>query len=328
MASRRSTEPGASPGTAKSSARGHTVEVSPDGRLCALDRPQARRRDHTLRLSRRRRSSSGSPHREGLAFRRPCRFRQRRNPGSTPPRAVTATRPGRIAPFTASRTRPGSGAFSSGGIEPHELIWGRARSRAGYRQWRSRRSLGDRWRSPISSLAFVDAESGALQSALRLDEDLISLSIRHLARTRGGEIVFGMQDQDRRQTGVHWSGVARLDGTIALLDMPSHALMKLRGYCGQRRHRSGGRHRRGHLAPGRIRPHSGMCPSVTISAGVELRDRLRASPLRNRPEQFVFTSGSGTRVLIDAADGVTSRVLEQPADGLPLWDNHLTAMPQ
>jgi hypothetical protein len=68
-------------------------------------------------------------------------------------------------------------------------------------------------------------------------------------------------------------------------------------------------------------------PERRYLGGVELRDGCGIAAAE-KPGQFVFTSGWGTRLLIDASDGVASRVLERPASGLPLWDNHLTAVLQ
>jgi hypothetical protein len=308
--------------SAKAPARGHTVEVSPDGHLCALiDRKPgaaitlAASADGTIV---RRMEAPQGWHFGGHAVfssdgTRLCATESRDDDQA-----------GRIAVYRLDdATRVA--AFASGGIEPHELIWAvpdrlLAIGNGGLVDRLSTEGEAD------SSLALVDAESGTLQSALRLDEDLISLSIRHLARTRDGEIVFGMQDQDPATDWRPLVGVARLDGSIELLEMPRGELMKLRGYCG-----SVAIDRAGIIAAA-TSPQGGFAalwnvPERRYLGGVALRDGCGIAAAE-RPGQFVFTSGSGTRLLIDASDCVTSRVLERPASGLPLWDNHLTATAQ
>jgi len=229
---------------------------------------------------------------------------------------------GRIAVFRCSdgvRLRE----FSSGGVEPHELIWAApdrllAIGNGGLVDRLATEGEAD------SSLAFVDAESGAVTASHRLDDDLFSLSIRHLVRTAQDEIVFGMQDQDPATDWRPLVGVARDDGTIELLDMPRAELMKLRGYCGSVAIDRAG------IIVAATSPHGGFAalwnvPERRYLGGVELRDGCGIAAAEE-DGQFVFTSGSGTRVVIEATDGVAPRVLERPTDGLPLWDNHLTTV--
>jgi hypothetical protein len=307
---------------AKAPVRGHSVEVSPDGRLCAvIDRKPGARitlcnaRDGAVL------QSIAAP--EGWHFDGHAVF-------SSDGARLYATesrdgdQTGRIAVYRLADTSR-IAEFSSGGVEPHELIWAvpdrvLAIGNGGLVDRLVTEGEAD------SSFAFVDAESGAIQSALRLDEDLVSLSIRHLARTADGEVVFGMQDQDPATDWRPLVGIARTDGTLDLLDMPRDELMKLRGYCG-----SVAIDRDGAIAAA-TSPHGGFAalwnvPERRYLGGVELRDGCGIAAAE-RPGQFVFTSGSSTRLLIDAEGGITSRVLERPADGLPLWDNHLTAMPR
>jgi hypothetical protein len=308
--------------SAKAAARGHTVEVSPDGRLLALiDRKPGAAitlcasADGTV-LQR-----IAAP--EGWHFGGHAVF----DSGGTRLYATESRDSDQEGRIAVHRLPDGEriAAFSSGGIEPHELIWALPDRRLAI----GNGGLVDRLASEgeaDSSFAYVDAGSGALQSTCRLDEDWISLSIRHLARTAEGEIVFGMQDQDPATDWRPLVGVARPDGGYEMLDMPRDELMKLRGYCG-----SVAIDRAGIVAAA-TSPHGGFAalwnvPERRYLGGVELRDGCGIAAAE-QPGQFVFTAGSGTRVLIDAAPVVTSRVLERPADGLPLWDNHLTAMPQ
>jgi hypothetical protein len=299
-------------------ARGHTVEVLPDGKVLALiDRkPGAAITLYSDGTVQQRIAAAEGWHFGGHAV------------FSSDGGRLYATesrdgdQAGRIAVIDLGAGER-SAAFSSGGIEPHELIWAvRDRVLA-----IGNGGLVDRLATEgeaDSNLTLVDTESGALQSELRLDEHLVSLSIRHLVRTKDGEIVFGMQDQDPATDWRPLVGVVRRDGTIELLDMPRAALMKLRGYCG-----SVAIDRSGTVAAA-TSPHGGYAalwnvPKRRYLGGVELRDGcgIAAAGLAG---QFMFTSGSGARLLIDASDGVTSRVLERAADGLAQWDNHLTAL--
>ncbi|HVZ01560.1 MAG TPA: DUF1513 domain-containing protein [Dongiaceae bacterium] len=299
--------------------RGHTVEASPDGRLLALiDRkpgPAITLCNAADGAMLRRMAAPEGWHFDGHAV----------FSGDGMQLYATESRDGdqagRIAVYRLADAAR-IAAFPSGGIEPHELIWAEADRVLAI----GNGGLVDRLATEgeaDSSLAFVDAETGALRASLRLDEDLVSLSIRHLARTADDEIVFAMQDQDPATDWRPLVGVARPDGATELLAMPRGELMKLRGYCGSVAID------RGRTIAAATSPHGGFAalwnvPERRYLGGVELRDGCGIAAA-DRPGRFVFTSGSGARVLIDASDGVTSQPLERPADGLPLWDNHLTA---
>lgn len=307
--------------SASTPARGHTVEVSPDGRLCALiDRKPgaaitlcAPGDGATLR-------KIVAP--DGWHFGGHAVF----DAGGTRLYATEsrdADQAGRIAVFDLPEGNR-IGEFSSGGIEPHELVWTvpdrvLAIGNGGLVDRLATEGEAD------SNLTFIDADTATLQFDLRLDEDLASLSIRHLARAADGAIVFGMQDQDPATDWRPLVGVVA-EGDTQLLEMPRTELIKLRGYCG-----SVAIDRFGTIAAA-TSPHGGVAalwnvPERRYLGSVELRDGCGIAAAQE-PGQFVFTSGAGTRVLIDAAHRVSARILEQPTDGLPLWDNHLTAMPQ
>jgi hypothetical protein len=308
--------------SAKAPARGHTVEGSPDGRRCVLiDRKPGVAITLCAAIDGKFLQRMAAP--EGWHFGGHAVF----DSNATRLYATESRDGDQVGRVAVFRLPEGEriAEFSSGGIEPHELIWAEPDRVLAV----GNGGLVDRLATDgeaDSCFALVDAETGSVQSTLRLDEDLISRSIRHLARTKDGEIVFGMQDQDPATDWRPLVGVVRLDGTVELLDMPRTALMKLRGYCG-----SVAIDRAGTIAAA-TSPHGGFAalwnvPERRYLGGVELRDGCGIAAAEH-PGQFVFTSGSGTRLLIDATDDVTSRVLEQPANGLPLWDNHLTAMPQ
>jgi hypothetical protein len=301
-------------------ARGHTLELSPDGALCAIiDRkPGAaitlcRSEDGAL-LNR-----IAAP--EGYHFDGHAVF-NRAGTLLYATESADADQTGHIAVFdSADGSRVA--AFSTHGIEPHELIWAEPdRSLAiGNGGIRDRMAMEAEIES---SLVLLDAGDGALLAKHELDPDLVSLSIRHLARGAAGEIVFAMQDQD---AGTDWRpmvGLLDRNGALAFLDLPLDDLMRLRGYCG-----SAAIDRSGAIAAA-TSPHGGVAafwhlPDRRYLGAVELRDGCGIAAAEGTGS-FVITSGAGTRVLaIASVQGVASRMLERPVNNLPQWDNHLTA---
>jgi hypothetical protein len=306
----------------KAAARGHTVEVAPDGGICAvIDRKPGRAITLCAAVDGRMLGRLEAP--AGWSFDGHAVF-SRNGSRLYATESRDGDQQGHIAVY---RLPDGAriAEFSSGGIEPHELIWAEpdrllAVGNGGIVDKQAMEAEID------SALTLIDAATGALSARLTLDEELISLSIRHLVRSAAGEIAFAMQDQDPATEWRPLVGVMGSDGKLELLEMPQPELMKLRGYCG-----SAAIDRAGTIVAA-TSPHGGFAalwnlPERRYLGGVELRDGCGIAPAE-APAQFVLTSGNGTRLLIDASDGVTSRVLERPADGLPLWDNHLIAMPQ
>jgi hypothetical protein len=301
-------------------ARGHTLELSPDGALCAIiDRkPGAsitfcRSEDGAL-LNR-----IAAPH--GYAFDGHAVFSSN---GTLlyATESANADQSGRIAVFDIA---DGSriAAFPTHGIEPHELIWAEPdRSLAvGNGGIRDRTAMEAEIES---SLVLLDAGNGTLQAKHELAPDLVSLSIRHLARSAAGAIVFAMQDQDAATDWRPMVGLLGQDGALGFLDLPLEDLMRLRGYCG-----SAAIDRSGTVAVA-TSPHGGVAAFWHLAdrrylGSVELRDGCGIAAAEESGS-FVLTSGAGTRVLATASShGITSRVLERPANSLPQWDNHLTA---
>jgi len=301
-------------------ARGHTVELSPDGSLCAvIDRkPGAsitlcRLNDGTV-LRR-----IAAP--QGYSFDGHAIF----DSSAAHLYATESDDADQVGRIGVYRIADGMriGEFSTHGIEPHELIWLEqdrllAIGNGGIRDRKAMEAEIE------SSLVVLDATSGAVQAKHELADDLVSLSIRHLARSAAGEIVFVMQDQDAATEWRPMVGLLDTRGAIEFLDLPQDALMRLRGYCGSVAvDRSG-------IVAAATSPHGGVAvfwdlPERRYLGNVELRDGCGIAAAE-APGTFVFTSGSGIRLLATAsADGVTSKALEQPANGLPQWDNHLTA---
>jgi uncharacterized protein len=300
-------------------ARGHTVERSPDGTFCAIiDRkPGAaitfcRSKDGAL-LNR-----IAAP--EGTHFDGHAVF----NIAGTLLYATESRDDDQAGAIAVFNVADGSRVadLSTDGIEPHELIWAEpdrvlAIGNGGIRDRSAMEAEIE------SSLVLLDAQAGTLLAKHALEEDFVSLSIRHLARSAAGEIVFAMQDQDAATDWRPMVGVLRRDSAIAFLDLPREDLMRLRGYCG-----SAAIDRSGTIAAA-TSPHGGVAafwhlPERRYLGSVELRDGCGIATAEARGS-FVFSSGSGTRLLVSALPhGVTSTLLEQPGNHLPQWDNHLT----
>jgi uncharacterized protein len=301
-------------------ARGHTVELSPDGSLCAvIDRkPGAsitfcRSKDGALlnRIA----AQTGSSFDGHAVF----------NSAGTLLYATESRdedQAGTIAVFNAA---DGSrvAAFSTHGVEPHELIWAEpdrvlAIGNGGIRDRKAMEAEIE------SSLVLLEAQDGTRLAKHALEEDLVSLSIRHLARSASGEIVFATQDQDAATDWRPMVGLLDPIGAIAFLDLPLDDLMRLRGYCG-----GVAVDRTGTIAAA-TSPHGGIAafwhlPERRYLGSVELRDGCGIAAA-DAIGSFVFTSGGGTRLLATASsEGVASTVLERPSNHLPQWDNHLTA---
>jgi hypothetical protein len=301
-------------------ARGHTLELSPDGTLCAIiDRKPG------ASISFCRAEDGALIHRigaeEGYHFDGHAVF-DRAGTRLYATESADESQAGRIAVFDVA---DGSrlAAFKTHGIEPHELIWAEpdrtlAIGNGGIRDRMAMEAEIE------SSLVLLDAGDGALLAKHTLDEDLISLSIRHLARSAAGEIVFAMQDQDAATDWRPMVGLLGPDGSVAFLGLPLDDLMRLRGYCG-----SAAIDRGGTIAAA-TSPHGGTAafwhlPDRRYLGCVELRDGCGIAAAEESGS-FVFTSGAGTRLLATVSPrGVSSRVLERPANSLPQWDNHLTA---
>ena len=301
-------------------ARGHTLELSPDGALCAIiDRKPGASITFCGSEGGALLNRIAAP--EGYHFDGHAVF----NSAGTllyATESADADQAGRIAVFDiADGSRIAE--FSTHGIEPHELIWSeRDRSLAvGNGGIRDRSAM----EAEIEScLVLLDVSDGTLLVKHELGPDLVSLSIRHLARSAAGEIVFAMQDQDAATDWRPMVGLLGPDGALAFLDLPLDELMRLRGYCG-----SAAIDRSGTLAAA-TSPHGGIAafwhlPDRRYLGSVELRDGCGIAAAEEAGS-FVFTSGAGTRVLATASSqGITSRVLDRPANSLPQWDNHLTA---
>jgi hypothetical protein len=136
---------------------------------------------------------------------------------------------GRLS-FYDSATGQWRRAWSSHGIEPHEVLLDVTRHRlivanGGILQ---RHAVGE----VESSLVTIDLATGEVITKATLPEDLTSLSMRHIALTANGEVAFAMQDQDPQSDLRPLVGVMEETGRLRFLDIPRDIASTLRGYVG------------------------------------------------------------------------------------------------
>lgn len=214
-------------------------------------------------------------------------------------------------------------SFSSHGIEPHELLWSVDRrsliiGNGGIVD----RNVPD---SISSSLVRIDAGSGACQARIVLDEDLETLSLRHLARVADGRIVFGAQDQDPATDLRPLVGVVANSGAVEFLILPADVHRRMAGYIGSVAVDVSG------TAMCATSPRGGLAAFWSGDDGrylgaVDLPDVCGVSGHTGAGE-FLLTSGHGARltVTVDAAQEISSSSPSQPlvTDRLQ-WDNHVS----
>lgn len=214
--------------------------------------------------------------------------------------------------------------FSSQGIEPHELLW----SADGEMLIVGNGGIVDRNATdPIhSSLVWLDAATGACRARIVLEEDLETLSLRHLARLGDGRIVCGVQDQDPATDLRPLVVIADASGTLQILDMPPDIHRRMAGYVGSVAVDRGGR-----LACA-TSPRGGLAVFWAIDDGrylgaVDLPDTCGVAG-HVEAGRFLLTSGYGARLTIevDATLGVIGASKTLSSDALQ-WDNHLSLTP-
>lgn len=214
------------------------------------------------------------------------------------------------------------GAFSTAGIEPHQMIWSADRrsfivANGGIVE---RNADGE----IESGLAAIDASSGNLIAKYRLDGELATLSFRHIAVTHDNDVLIGMQDQDTAGDLRPIVAIMSRQGEFSFFDTPEATLERMQGYIGSVA-----------VDPTQrvvvaTAPHGGLAGFWRLAdrkflGSVDLPDGCGAAAT-GRSGEFLLTSGRGDRLLvsIDAAGRMTQQILAHPTDGLPRWDNHLT----
>ncbi len=216
------------------------------------------------------------------------------------------------------------GAFATGGIEPHQIVWAADRrsfivANGGIRERAADAEI-------VSGIAAIDAASGRLTALHGLGPGFETLSCRHIAATRAGDVLIGMQDQDRAGDLRPIVGVMDRSGRCEFFRTPAAILERMQGYIGSIA-----------IDPGdgvvvATAPHGGLAGFWRLAdrsflGAVELADGCGAAPT-GRPGAFLLTSGRGDRLRIafDRDGRMTRERLVHPRDGLPRWDNHLTSV--
>lgn len=169
-----------------------------------------------------------------------------------------------------------------------------------------------------ASLALLDPRSGQVRTRAALDEDLASLSLRHLAGAPDGSVVVAAQDL--LADGIARPLVHRLtrEGRLQPFDAPDEAWRGFRTYIGSVSFDASG----AYVAAASPR---GNRVGVWTREGrflgaVPLVDGCGLAPTREAG-RFLATSGLGEAIVIDAGEegvGVIAR-----RGGGPRYDNHL-----
>ena len=214
------------------------------------------------------------------------------------------------------------GAFSTAGIEPHQMIWSADRkhfivANGGVIERNTDAEIE-------SGLVAIDAATGALIAKYRLDAGFETLSFRHIAATRANGVLIGMQDQDRASDLRPIVAITTQQGEFAFFETPEATLDRMQGYIGSVAIDPEAR------VVVATAPHGGLAgfwrlADLKFLGSVDLADGCGAAAT-GRPGEFLLTSGRGDRILVgfDVDGLMTQKVLAHPADGLPRWDNHLT----
>lgn len=213
--------------------------------------------------------------------------------------------------------------FPSHGIEPHELIWLQPDQllAIGNGGIVDRRSA-----DPIdSSLVLINAADGSLCRQWILDDELETLSIRHLASLTGDRVAFAAQDQDAATDVRPLLGIADLAGGLNFLTLPAAIHRRLDGYIGGVAVDSDGDF------VVATAPRGGLALFWSASdrrhlGAVEMSDVCGVAAT-GEAGTFHLTSGHGgqRRVRIDiASGGISEFQLNSPPVARVQWDNHLT----
>jgi hypothetical protein len=173
-----------------------------------------------------------------------------------------------------------------------------------------------------SNLALIDAATGALDRVIEAEgDDLVSLSLRHLAVTPAGAVLVAAQDT---QAGVRDRPlVARLEGSrLRWLDAEPAVTARFCGYVGSLAVDASARF------VAASSPKGGVVVVFDLEAGEAVG--LVAAPdvcglARDaEPGRFVATTGLGEILRIAAHEGGVA-IVERRASALR-WDNHLARL--
>jgi uncharacterized protein len=246
----------------------------------------------------------------------------------------TSSGQGVIGVYDATDDYRRTGEFPSFGIGPHDIaLLGDGRTlviaNGGLM------TLPDSGREALnpstmrSTIDLIDREHGDLKATFELGRSFRDLSLRHLALTPRGEILFGGQYQSDADDLPLLAGMISVDGRIAMLPAPEEELAALQNYIGSVAVDCNGEI----LAA--TSPHGNRIAFWNVATGAFVGSRrmgdvcgIAPAP---EPQGFVVSSGNeGCAVLHLHATAVSkSSVATAPLAALPpqVWDNHLVALP-
>jgi uncharacterized protein len=242
----------------------------------------------------------------------------------------TGTGQGMVGIYDATDGYRRIGEFSSFGIGPHDIaLLGDGRTlviaNGGLM------TLPDSGREVLnhdtmrSTINLVDREHGELKATFELDGSFRDLSLRHLALTQRGEILFGGQYQGEGDDLLLLAGMITADGRIVLLPTPEEELAALQNYIG-----SVAVDRDGEILAA-TSPHGNRIAFWNIATGAFIGSRRMGDVcgVAPAPEGFVASSGNeGCAVLnlqtADSSGAIDSVPLSLLAQ--QVWDNHLIGL--
>lgn len=184
----------------------------------------------------------------------------------------------------------------------------------------------DTGRTPLNlaamkpSLTYIDRETGDLIDQQVLSKDLHQLSIRHLAVTQNGTVVFGCQHKGSKSERPSLVGLHEQDHSIALVEMPPATSRDMRSYIGSIDVDRDGTHA---VATS---PRGGLALVIDIEKATII-DRLTVSDVSGvcptqRSGEFLLTDGHGSVHAWDVGAASTRTV--HRVTGVN-WDNHAAA---
>lgn len=236
---------------------------------------------------------------------------------------ISDTGAGLVGVYDVRKGYARTAEWATGGPDPHELVL----SEDGQSLWVANGGLElspETGRAVLnergiqSSVARLDM-SGRMADALSLAPELSSLSIRHIALSRDGALLFACQEQGDVAEARPLLGRADTAGRIALIaadDAPWHSL---NGYLGSIAADSSGEM----LASTSPRGNCVWFQSIadpTRNWRLSVDDVCGVAPL-DGAGQFLLTSGLGAVILVHLGE-TGPAVVAQSAAGVR-WDNHV-----
>ena len=243
----------------------------------------------------------------------------------------TQTGNGIIGIYDAASGYRRLGEFSSQGIGPHDIALlpdGRTLVIANG----GLMTLPDSGREILnpdtmrSTIDLVDCEQGELLSRFELDPAYRDLSLRHLALTPRGDILFGGQYQGEAEDLPLLAGMVSSSGHMSMLATPEDELAALENYIG-----SVAVDRDGETLAA-TSPHGNRIAFWNIASGAFIDSRRMADvcgiAASMHAGEFVASSGNEGCAVLNLSPGGAAPIDFAPLASLPLdvWDNHLVIL--